>query len=131
MNSTEQIIIFDRKDVQMFAQLIGDSNPIYKDIKSAKEYGFTTIPLPPTMPMIAYKWVKTPWQFQAPLIHRKQQGISYESMYIDVPYSAIVNLHVASKRKKFMLIEQTMLLYNDEDVLCFKGISNLIAGGMK
>lgn len=34
--------------VQQFADAIGDSSPVYRDIEAARTAGFTTIPVPPT-----------------------------------------------------------------------------------
>jgi hypothetical protein len=71
MKTKEHEIIFNKDDVQQFVQLIGDRNPIYQSSERAKDYSFETIPLPPTMPMIAYKWLETPWELKHPIIHRK------------------------------------------------------------
>lgn len=57
MKTKEHEIIFNKEDVQQLVQLIGDRNPIYQSSERAKNYGFETIPLPPTMPMMAYKWL--------------------------------------------------------------------------
>jgi hypothetical protein len=57
--------------VQQIVQLIGDRNPIYQSSERAKDYSFETIPLPPTMPMMAYKWLAPQWELQHPIIHDK------------------------------------------------------------
>jgi hypothetical protein len=55
MKTKEYEIIFTQEDVQQFAQLIGEQNSIYQSPEGAKDDGSETIPLPPTMPMMAYK----------------------------------------------------------------------------
>jgi acyl dehydratase len=130
MKTKEYEIIFTQEDVQQFIQLIGDHNPIYQSAERAKAYGFETIPLPPTMPMIAYKWVETPWEFQPPIIHRKQKCIQHERMYIDEIYRAIVEVTDPIQRQKLTFIKQTLYLYNRDGKLYFEGIADLIVGGL-
>ncbi|KAB2336257.1 MaoC family dehydratase [Cytobacillus depressus] len=130
MKSEEADIIFNMEEVQQFVQLLGDQNPIYQSIKTAKTNGFQSIPLPPTMPMIAYKRIKTPWQLQHPVIHRKQHCTNYHTMYINQTYHAFVKLEDQYQRKQFTFIQQSLYLYDQDRILCFKGTSQLITGGL-
>lgn len=130
MKTKEHEIIFNKEDVQQLVQLIGDRNPIYQSSESAKNYGFETIPLPPTMPMMAYKWLAPPWELQHPIIHRKQKCIQHQRMYIDEVYRAIVEVTDQFQRQNLTFIKQTLYLYNRDGKLCFEGISDLILGGL-
>ncbi len=130
MKTKEYEIIFTQKDVQKFVQLIGEQNPIYHSPEGAKEYGFETIPLPPTMPMLAYKWLETPLDLQQPIIHRKQKCIQHQRMYMDEIYRAIVEVTSPFQRQKLTFIKQTLYLYNNDRELCFEGVSDLILGGL-
>jgi hypothetical protein len=130
MKTKEYEIIFNKEDVQQFVQLLGDPNPIFQCQSEAKVYGFETIPLPPTMPMIAYKWIETPWKLQHPLIHRKQQCIQHQRMYIDKPYKGIVMITDQFQRQNLTFTKQTLHLYNKDGILYFEGISDLISGGL-
>lgn len=131
MKSAEIEIIFTLEDVQQFVQTLGDQNPIYQSINQAKAYGYPSIPLPPTMPSIAYKWMEIPWEFLQPLIHRKQECFCYETMYIDYPYQAVVSIDHLEHRDGQVHIQQSLHLYNEQMVLCYKGTSYLLAGGIK
>jgi hypothetical protein len=130
MKTKEQGITFNKEDVQQFVQLIDDRNPIYKSLERAKEYGFETIPLPPTMPMMAYKWLDLPWELQQPIIHRKQKCIQHQRIYIDEIYRAIVEVTDPVQRQNLTFIKQTLYLYNKDGKLCFEGVSDLIVGGL-
>lgn len=130
MKTKEHEIIFNKEDVQQFVQLIGDRNPIYQSSERAKNYGFETIPLPPTMPMMAYKWLAPSWELQHPIIHRKQKCIQHQRMYIDEAYKAIVEVTDQFQRQNLTFIKQTLYLYNKDGKICFEGISDLILGGL-
>jgi hypothetical protein len=123
-------ILFKREDVQRFVNLLGDQNPIYNSIEKAKSYGFPTIPLPPTMPMIAYKWIKTPWQLEHPVIHRRQKCKNHHLLFIDQTYQGMIMLTDPIERNKLTMIKQTLHLYDGDGILCFEGESHLIAGGV-
>lgn len=130
MKTKEYEIMFTQEDVQQFLQLIGDQNLIYQSPERAKEYGLETIPLPPTMPMMAYKWIETPWELQQPIVHRKQKCIQHQRMYMDEIYRAIVEVTDPFQRQKHTFIKQTLNLYNNDGQLCFEGVSDLILGGL-
>lgn len=130
MKTKEQEIIFTIEDVQQFVQLMDDRSPIYQSLEKAKEAGLKTIPLPPTMPMIAYKWLDIPWELQQPLIHRKQKCIHHQKMYINECYRAIVKVSKPVQRQNLTFIKQTLSLANEDGELCFEGMSDLIVGGL-
>ncbi|WP_110928108.1 MaoC family dehydratase [Bacillus massiliglaciei] len=131
MKTKEYEIIFTQEDVLQFIQLIGDQNSIYLSAEGAKDYGFETIPLPPTMPMMAYKWFETPWELQQPSIHRKQKCTLHQIMYINEIYRAVVEVTNSFQRQKLTFIKQTLYLYNNDGQLCFEGVSDLILGGLR
>ncbi|TWD99613.1 MaoC dehydratase-like protein [Neobacillus bataviensis] len=130
MKTKEHEIIFIKEDVKKFVQLIGDRNPIYQSSERAKDYGFETIPLHPTMLMMAYKWLASPLELQHPVIHRKQKCIQHKRMYIDEVYRAIVKVTDQFQRQNVTFIKQTLYLYNRDGKLCFEGISDLILDGL-
>jgi acyl dehydratase len=130
MKTKEYEIMFTQEDVQQFVQLIGDQSLIYQSPERAKDYGFETIPLPPTMPMMAYKWIESTWELQQPIVHRKQKCTQYQRMYMNECYRAIVEVTDPFQRQKLTFIQQTLCLYNKDGQLCFEGISDLILGGL-
>jgi hypothetical protein len=130
MKTNEREIIFNTADVGQFVELIGDRNPIYQSSETAKDYGFERIPLPPTMPMMAYKLFETKWELPYSIIHRKQKCIMHQRLYVDEIYRAVVEVTDQSKRQNLTFMKQTLYLYNSDNKLCFEGISDLILGGM-
>ncbi|CAI9394220.1 hypothetical protein BACSP_00745 [Bacillus sp. T2.9-1] len=128
MKTKEYEIIFTQEDVLQFVQLIGDQNSTYQSAEGEKG---ESIPLPPTMPMIAYKWFESPWELQKPIIHRRQKCFQHQRMYTNEIYRAIVEVTNPFQRQKLTFIKQTLHLYNKDGQLCFEGISDLIVGGLK
>ncbi|WP_318502497.1 MaoC family dehydratase [Bacillus sp. T3] len=128
---TESIeIVFREQDVRQYIKVTDDRNPIYTNIESAQSNGHQTIPLPPTMPMIAYKWIEIPWTLKEPLIHRSQECIHHQTMYINTPYFAQVLLKEKTMRKNYQVVNQILRIVDCDQVLCFEGISQLIAGDL-
>lgn len=121
-------IAFRDCDVWQFVKVTDDWNPIYESINHAQEYGFHTIPLPPTMPMIAYQYIEIPWTLKEPLIHRSQECISNKRMYIDQPYFAQVSLEEQAFRKKQGIVKQILQIKDHDENLCFRAISTLLVG---
>lgn len=121
-------IIFRASDVWQFVKITDDRNPIYESIDKAQEYGFNTIPLPPTMPMIAYKYIEIPWTLKEPLIHRSQECICNRRMYINQPYFAQVSLEEQAFRKKQGIVKQILQINDCDENLCFKATSTLLIG---
>jgi N-terminal half of MaoC dehydratase len=130
MKTKEYEIIFTQEDVQPFVQLIDEQISIYQSPGGAKDDGSETIPLPPTMPMMAYKWIETPLELQQPIIHRKQKCIQHQRMYMDENYRAIVEVTNPFQRQNLTFIKQTLYLYHNDGQLCFEGVSDLILGGL-
>ncbi|KSU85502.1 N-terminal half of MaoC dehydratase [Fictibacillus enclensis] len=130
MKTEDHEITFSHEKVQEFVQLMGDRNPIYQSIHKAKEYGFKTIPLPQAMPNIAYQWIEIPWNLQDPVIHRKQKCVLHQRMFIEERYRAVIKVTDQYERHNHFFIQQTLYLYDGNGLLCFEGISDLVAGGL-
>ncbi|MCM3653629.1 MaoC family dehydratase N-terminal domain-containing protein [Metabacillus litoralis] len=130
MKTNAYPLLFKEADVQQFVRAVGDQNPIYLSLAGAHMYGYKTIPLPPTMPMIAYKLIETPWKLQHPIIHRKQQCEYHYVMYINQPYQGFIILKDQFRRHNLTFINQTLLIYDSSGILCFSGTSHLIAGDL-
>lgn len=130
MKTKDFSIIFHKEDVQHFVQVIGDLNPLYYDIEIARTCGYESIPLPPTMPMIAYKQIETPWKLQPPVILRKQKCINHQIMYIEKPYKGHILLSDTIQRNHYTFIKQMLLIYEMDGSLIFEGTSHMIAGDL-
>jgi hypothetical protein len=128
MKTAEHVIIFRKKDVREFVKIVDDPNPIYETVENAQKLGFPTIPLPPTMPMIAYKWIDIPWTLNDPVIHRSQSCVLHQVMYIDTDYFATVSKTERRLRNRACLVTQTLEIFDRNGKLCFEGISQLMAG---
>jgi hypothetical protein len=128
MRTKELPILFSISDVLEFVTIMDDRNPIYKSIANAKAYGHENIPLPPTMPMIAYKWIQIPWKMKDPIIHRTQSCVHHKMMYTDVPYLAHVSLSEQKLRNHYSLVNQTLQITDSNGNICFEGISQLMVG---
>lgn len=128
MKTKDHCFMFTKAEVQQYVQTAGDQNPIYIHLDVAQSMGYKTIPIPPTMPMIVYKQIETPWKLLHPIIHRKQQCVYHQVMYIDQYYKGIITLEEQIKRQKYTFIKQTLHIHDNNGILCFTGTSHLIAG---
>lgn len=130
MKTKEQSCIFHKDEVQHYVQILGDSNPIYVSEENARRYGYKTIPIPPLLPMILYPSFDIPWTMQSPVILRKQQCTMHEEMYIDDVYTGFISLTDVRVRKEQTFSKETLCLYDEEGILCFRATSQLISGGV-
>jgi len=120
---------FTKEEVQRYCGLAGVKKAIYYSLEAALEEGFEGIPLPPALPMIAYRHIEKPWQLAEPVILRKQECRPHRIMYADRAYVGAVKLRSHSFRQgRWFLIEE-LVIFDQENHLCFNGISHLIAGG--
>lgn len=131
MKTKQHTITFNHADIIQFVEAIEDHNPIYRSIELANIYGFETIPLPPTMPMIAYQWLDFPWNLQQPVIHRKQHNTNHCLMFMDTTYIADVSLQNYRSRHNQTFIEQVLNIYSSDYILCFSSTSYLVCGGIR
>lgn len=130
MKTGEVSIIFHQADVAEFMKVLSDLNPIYQSVEGAKSFGFKTIPLPPTMPLIAYKLLNLPWQLADPILHRKQECLYHQTMYIGETYRAHINLTEHTERKGFCLVKQSLVIVDEHGKLCFEGNYDIFCGGV-
>jgi N-terminal half of MaoC dehydratase len=128
MKTMAHSFLFTQAEVQQFIQSVGDKNLIYVDLEAAQSMGYKTIPIPPTMPMIVYKLIETPWKLHHPIIHRKQQCVYHQVMYIDHLYKGVITLEDQFKRHNYTFIKQTLQIHDNNGNALFTGTSHLIAG---
>ena len=128
MKTKEASFVFHKEQVQKYVQLLSDSNPIYESAESARKFGLQTIPIPPAMPMTVYQSFEIPWIMKPPVIHRKQQCIIHQQMFIDETYTGFITLTDMIIRKEYTFSKQTLFLYDTTGNLCFSGISNIVSG---
>lgn len=130
MKTSEVSIIFHQTDVTEFMKVMSDPNPIYQSVEAAKNFGFKTMPLPPTMPLVAYKLLNLPWQLAEPILHRKQECSYHQTMYIGETYKAHIYLTEHTERKGFYLVKQSLVIVDMQGKLCFEGNYQIVCGGV-
>lgn len=128
MRKESRTLLIKDTEVRQFIQLAGKIDPIYRNEAAAKSYGYKTIPIPPTMSMIAYKLFDIDWRLPDPIIHRKQRCEYHQVMYIDQPYVCILSLIDQSERRGYTFVNQVLQIYDENGTLCFTGTSQLMGG---
>ncbi|MFJ7746825.1 MaoC family dehydratase N-terminal domain-containing protein [Peribacillus sp. NPDC097295] len=129
MRIENQTLLIKDAEVRQFIQLAGMMDSIYRIERVAKSFGYKTIPIPPTMPMIAYKlFDDNPWMLGDPIIHRKQRCEYHQVMYIDQPYDCILSLTDQSQHRGYTFVDQVLQIYDEKGTLCFTGTSQLMGG---
>jgi hypothetical protein len=122
--------LFTKEEVLHYCALSGVKNPIFQSLEAAQEQGYKGIPLPPAMPMIAYRHIEIPWKLAGTVILRKQECKIHRTMYTDENYFGSVTLTNRSFRQNRWFITEVFKIFDKQKNLCFSGISHLIAGGI-
>lgn len=130
MKSESYAVCFTKEEVLRYTELAGVKNPIFRNMEAALEQGYKGIPVPPAMAMIAYHHIKLPWKLSEPVILRKQECRLYRIMYADEIYTGTVKISKHSFRHNKLFILQELEIFDQQNHLCFNGISHLIAGGV-
>ncbi|MEH6943820.1 FAS1-like dehydratase domain-containing protein [Bacillus sp. JJ722] len=131
MKTKQHNITFNQSEILQFVEAIEDYNPIYRSKELANMYGFETIPLPPTMPVIAYQWIDLPRKLPQPIIHRKQHNTTHRLMFMDVTYVADISLLNYRSRHNQAFVEQVLNVYTSNQILCFSSVTYLVCGGLQ
>ena len=111
-----------------YCEAIGDENQLYQSEKYAKAQGLPAIPLPPTMPVIMYKFVTIPWKQDGVMIHRKQKCTTLQRMFIGREYTAHLVLTDVTSRRAYTFQKEILLIHDSFGNLCFEGISHIVLG---
>lgn len=130
MKTERYAFLFTKEEVLKYSELSGVENPIFHSLEAAKDHGYKGIPLPPALPMTAYRHIDIPWELKEPVIHRKQECRLHQVMYANEIYTGTVTLTNHSSRQNRTFIQQKLEIYDDQENLCFSGILHLIAGGL-
>lgn len=131
MKTVKEEVFFTEDVVQQYVKNVGDDHPMYKSIENAQAFGYECIPLPPTMPTIAYRDIEVPWEFKPPIILRKQQCDYHEIMYVNQAYKATLTLEKPINRHHYTFVKQVLQLYDLKGTLCFMAISDMVVGGIQ
>ncbi|WP_019241230.1 MULTISPECIES: FAS1-like dehydratase domain-containing protein [Bacillus] len=131
IQTIEREVMFTEQDVHTFLNNLGDNHTIYKNKENAREFGYEEIPLPPTMPFIAYRELHAPWKFIEPIILRKQQCDYHQTMYVNRPYKVLLSLDKTTNRKPYTFVKQTLSIIDKNQKLCYSSVSHLVVGGIE
>lgn len=82
--------------------------------------------LPPTFPMVFYRYIKIPWSFKAAPIHRKQMCVCHKELVIGESYQCVVTIDQEVQKGKYTFYTQSLLGYDLEGRECFQCVSNLV-----
>ncbi|MFX3630819.1 MAG: MaoC family dehydratase N-terminal domain-containing protein [Ectobacillus sp.] len=118
-----------KQQVIDYAKAIGEQNPVYFSIEAARKLGYRTIPIPPALPIIFYRFFAIPWGKGKIWIHRSQRFTYKRQLYIDEPYECFIALEAVKERSGHSLYEQSLKGYNIRKELCFVCNTILVEGG--
>ena len=63
--------------------------------------------LPPTFPMLFYRYIQVPWDYKAAPIHRKQTCVCHRELSIGESYQCVVTLDQARQKGTYMFYTQS------------------------
>ena len=82
--------------------------------------------LPPTFPMIFYRFINIPWDYKSAPIHRKQTCVCTKELSIGETYRCVVTLDQETPKEKYTFYTQSLIGYNLEGSECFRCVSELV-----
>ncbi|MGP7817929.1 hypothetical protein [Niallia sp. 01092] len=82
--------------------------------------------LPPTFPMIFYRYIKVQWNYKGAPIHRKQTCVCSKELSIGETYQCVISLDQEKKKGNYTFYTQSLVGYNSEGSECFRCVSELV-----
>lgn len=82
--------------------------------------------LPPTFPMLFYKYIEIPWEYEAEAIHRKQKCVCYSQLMVGESYECEVLLESKVKRGMNTFYTQTLVGFDLAGKESFRCVSKLV-----
>lgn len=82
--------------------------------------------LPPTFPMIFYRFIPVPWSFKAAPIHRKQKCTCPDELSVGKSYRCIAFLEEEYQKGNYTFYTQTLKGYDSDGRECFRCVSELV-----
>lgn len=82
--------------------------------------------LPPTFPMLFYKYIEMPWEYEAEPIHRKQKCVCYSQLMIGESYECEVLLDRKVRRGMNTFYTQTLVGFDLGGKERFRCVSELV-----
>jgi len=113
----EQRIQFSIRDVLDYKEAIGI-------------IGGTDYVLPPQMPNIAYKQLQIPWNYEAPVILRKQKTEIVELLQVETLYTVRLEVSKIKTRGAKTFLEEQLTISNESGRILFISRSQLVTGGV-
>lgn len=83
--------------------------------------------LPPTFPMIFYRYMEVPWTYAAAPIHRKQSCVCHRELLVGETYRCVVSLDQELQKGKYTFYMQSLVGYDRKGNECFRCVSDLVA----
>lgn len=112
---TEALICFSKEELGTYTELIG---------------GNRADMLPPLMPLLAYKKLDIPWQYEPPVILRKQKTDQAVRIFAEREYTAVLEVFDVKTRNGETFLKEKLTLADAAGNLCYTGISHLVTGGV-
>lgn len=109
MNSERTVVTISEEMVQNFEVVFGKQTS-----------------LPPTFPMIFYRYIEIPWDYKAAPIHRKQTCVCHKELSVGESYQCVVNLDHEMQKGKYTFYTQSLIGYTLEGSECFRCVSELV-----
>lgn len=112
MKKTKPVeIMVTREQITSYVRAIQEKNPMYYDLKAAKQMGYVDIPLPITMPIIFWQYIDVPWLKHIPvLIHSRQQFCYERPLVANIVFQCHIQLTNLQQRRHMQISEHTLTI---------------------
>lgn len=82
--------------------------------------------LPPTFPMIFYRYIEIPWTSSTPPVLRKQYGTMTKELVVGETYRCQVVLEKERKKRDHTFYTQCLYVYDQNEEVCTNCVSVLV-----
>ncbi|KYG27369.1 FAS1-like dehydratase domain-containing protein [Priestia endophytica] len=118
-------ILITKQDVQEYANSVDEKEGIYFSEEEAKQHGFASIPLPPSMPFL---FLKPQEGLFHGVVHRTQAFDYKQPLYIDTSYICEYTFEEVKRRHGYIFYEQKLTIFNEKGNQVATCSSTLIKG---
>lgn len=86
--------------------------------------------LPPTFPMIFYRYIEVPWEDPAAPILRKQKCTCSQGLVVGETYQCQVTVEQERQKGNTIFYTQSLTGYDEQGKECFRCVSELVTSSL-
>lgn len=125
-----KVITVTREEIKRYCSVIGEKNPLYFDVETARSFGYHDILIPTTYPVIFWQQIEVPWLLVKGTMVQGEQVFNYKKPLVaETAYRCFIKLvRMKSLREKTYLTNRLYIFNQDELVATSDSVVVLLKG---